>query len=158
MSRVKSAFFYNGKYQIFSNGVILSYARRGLKELVGKISNCGYRTVLLTVNKKRLHRLVHRMVAEAFIPNPEDKPQVNHKDGNKLNNNAENLEWMTSKENHLHARDAGLYPYAKINMTIANDIRELYQTNKYSHRDLAKKFKIGRSSIAGIITNKRWVK
>lgn len=68
----------------------------------------GYLTVDLYDGGKRKTERVHRLVAEAFIPNPDNKPEVNHKDGNKHNNNASNLEWVTSKENCRHAWDLGL--------------------------------------------------
>lgn len=62
----------------------------------------GYRFVNLYQNKKVKNIKVHRLVAKAFIINPENKPCVNHKDGNKLNNNANNLEWNTYSENTIH--------------------------------------------------------
>lgn len=68
----------------------------------------GYFRVCASVNKQRYQRSVHRLVAECYIPNPNNKSEVNHKDGNKANNCAENLEWCTSSENKLHAYRTGL--------------------------------------------------
>lgn len=68
----------------------------------------GYFAVDLYENGKRTTERVHILVAEAFVPNPDSKPMINHKDGNKHNNNAENLEWVTHKENCEHAWKNGL--------------------------------------------------
>lgn len=68
----------------------------------------GYKHVTLQINKKAKRFRVHRLVAEAFIPNPENKPYVNHIDGNRQNNLVENLEWVTPAENTQHAVSSGL--------------------------------------------------
>lgn len=68
----------------------------------------GYKMIGLSYDKHRYLRSIHRLVAEAFIPNPENKPQVNHKNGDKMNNNVNNLEWVTNKENSEHAVEHGL--------------------------------------------------
>lgn len=68
----------------------------------------GYKYVALRCRGRTLNRYVHRLVAEAFIPNPDNKPEVNHIDGNKDNNRWDNLEWVTPKENHKHGRETGL--------------------------------------------------
>lgn len=73
--------------------------------------NSGYLQTTFTLNGKRTKYLVHRLVALHFISNPEDKKYVNHKNGNKLDNSVENLEWVTNSENILHARTTGLNPY-----------------------------------------------
>jgi hypothetical protein len=74
----------------------------------------GYEVICLRKNKKNFYKLVHRLVAQAFIPNPKNKREVNHKDGVKTNNNVENLEWTTSSENKLHASHVlGAYKHLK---------------------------------------------
>lgn len=65
----------------------------------------GYNRVHLCDNGKSKCELVHRLVAKAFVPNPMLKPEVNHKDGDKLNNHFKNLEWVTGKENKKHCRE-----------------------------------------------------
>lgn len=67
------------------------------------VSN-GYQHVMLTKDGQKREPLVHRIIAEIFLPNPEGKPQVNHKDGDKSNNQVSNLEWCTESQNQLHSR------------------------------------------------------
>lgn len=74
----------------------------------------GYANVVLSAKAKPFKKLVHRLIAIAFIPNPEHKPQVNHIDGNKMNNHASNLEWCTQKENSIHASEIGLLGKARL--------------------------------------------
>ena len=69
------------------------------------VSNAGYLRVHFCVNGNGKNASIHRLVAEAFVPNPNMKPEVNHIDGNKLNNRAENLEWVTGAENKKHCRE-----------------------------------------------------
>jgi hypothetical protein len=70
----------------------------------------GYKQVFVSVKNKRYMRYVHRLVAECYLPNPNNLAEVNHKDGNKSNNNIDNLEWCTRSDNMLHAIRTGLKP------------------------------------------------
>ena len=76
--------------------------RKG-KILKPKIDKYGYEAIVLTKDGIRKYYTVHKLVATAFIPNPQNKPTVNHKDGNKRNNCVSNLEWATFKEQKVHA-------------------------------------------------------
>ena len=146
---------FDGKYDVCENGEIFSNVGKR-KKIIGKISKAGYRMVVLTINGKKTYKNVHRLVAELFIENISGLTQVNHKDGDKINNNVSNLEWITPKGNLLHARDNSLLSTNKINMNIANSIRKLYSTGIHSHRKIAAMFNIKKTEVGYIINNKRW--
>ena len=103
---------YEGLYQVSNLGEVRSLKYKGrnnIKILKGASDKDGYRRVALFDKEKcRKEYRIHRLVAEAFIPNPENKPQVNHIDGCKYNNIVQNLEWCTNQENHIHAWKTGL--------------------------------------------------
>lgn len=98
---------FEGLYQVSS----LGYITNGRKRLKTYTINSGYEAIKLARNGVRVSVLLHRIVAEHFVDNNEGKPEVNHKDGNKANCRADNLEWVTSAENKEHARANGLWSY-----------------------------------------------
>lgn len=107
---------YEGLYEVSNLGRVRSLPRFGTNGKCVSVDLCrGYQRVNLWKNGVLTHKLVHRLVAEAFIPNPENKSQVNHIDGNKRNNNVCNLEWVTASENQIHARMNGLNPCVRNN-------------------------------------------
>lgn len=92
---------YEGKYQVSNKGNMRTFQRDRCMSLKQKNTQ-GYMTVMLWNNKKRKDAKVHRLVAEAFIPNPDGLPVVNHKDENPSNNCVENLEWCTQQYNIVY--------------------------------------------------------
>ena len=97
---------YEKFYQVSNLGRVRSFPRNGTikEERVLKPNKVGgYLQVTLQKHKNRKYKKVHRLVAETFIPNLENKREVNHIDGNKTNNCVENLEWVTTSENQLHS-------------------------------------------------------
>lgn len=101
---------YEGYYQASTEGRVRSLSRIRMDGAYkpGKVLNKnrlrdGYEQVALCKDRKRDYEKVHRLVALTFIPNPDNKPQVNHKNGIKHDNRLENLEWVTPRENTMHA-------------------------------------------------------
>lgn len=151
---VKDLSRYEEIYDITSNGEIFN------KQTGKKLKPCedrnGYQRIHLTKNKQHKMHYVHRLVAETFIENPENKPYVNHIDGNPRNNRVSNLEWCTAKENTSHAMENGLLATG---MNTANGkftdeqvefIRECYAAG-YSYRKLGRIFMTEHYAIMNII-------
>lgn len=97
----------DGEYKISNYGKVMT-AKTG-RMLSPTIDARGYERVCLFKMDRHRRYKVHRLVAITFIPNPDNKDQVNHKDGNKRNNSTDNLEWVTNEENMHHSRENGLH-------------------------------------------------
>ena len=150
---------YEGLYQVSTCGNIKSLAKprkngngrsytQKEKLLKQTFTSTGYKKVELYKDGKRKGFKVHRLVAIAFIPNPDNKPEVNHIDGNKINNNIDNLEWVTSSENSIHAYETGLSP----NKKELDEIRIIELYNKgASKEEISRMFDVSNVVIARIL-------
>lgn len=107
---------YEGLYRVSNLGNVLGIKHNKL--LSQKTNKYGYKEVNLFKNRKGKSITVHRLVAQTFIPNNDNKPQVNHIDGDKANNVVNNLEWTTNNENMLHASTTGLRDNKQIGMIV----------------------------------------
>lgn len=152
----KEVIGFGGNYMISDNGKVYSRPRMGSKNnfLNGHITDKGYHQYCLRSHKSKL-MFTHVLVALHFVPNPENKPHVNHIDGNKLNNHFSNLEWVTPSENNIHAIRMGLRNKQRKKQKFASreevlKIRELYPTT--SQVKLSQMFSISRHSIQRIGT------
>lgn len=131
---------YEGLYQVSSLGRVRSLDRISFHlnrwgtltktRIRGRIrrtniSNSGYSYLPLSKNGNDYCAKIHRLVAEAFIPNPYNYPEVNHKDGNKQNNIVSNLEWCTHSMNHIHAVATGLADLEKIRRKHYRKVRQI---------------------------------
>lgn len=124
----------------------------------------GYMQIQLMKNSKNKGFKIHRLVAEAFIPNPKNKPHVNHKDGNKLNNNITNLEWCDRFENMRHAYKNGLlrlkcgiYSHkAKLTEEQVKLIRSQWASGEKSQKEIGRIYGVGQGCISKIVRREKW--
>lgn len=173
--------YYEGIYQVSNFGNVKSldrevapnnrvpYWRKG-KICKQSKSNLGYMTVGFTVNNKQVNKYVHRLVAEAFITNMNDYPQVNHIDCDKTNNRMYNLEWCTNSQNQIHASKNGLNKLhlhrvvhsgekngrALLTKEQVLEIKQKYIPYKYSAKKLSKEYNVSESCITHILNNTSW--
>lgn len=154
-------------FMVSPNGEIYS-KRSGRLMKQNKIGN-GYLGIQTKIGGRKGETYclrVHREVALAFIPNPENKPQVNHIDGDKTNNKVENLEWVTYSENSIHAVETGLFVSlvgeenggSKLNEIDVLFIRENFipKSRTYGARALGRKFGVNKTTIMKIIRRELW--
>lgn len=148
----------NERYLVTKDGVVIN--KKTMRTLTPVMSNAGYWRVNLYINSKTVTRSIHRLVAIRWINNKKGKPCVNHLDGNKLNNDADNLEWVTYKENNAHAIKNGLHnlkgeksPFSKLT---EKDVKYIRKRIDILGKDMAEKFSVSRTLISRIRTGKAW--
>ena len=145
---------FNGVYKINRQGNVL--VTRTNNFLKGSLT-LGYRCVLLNKDKKQYCLRVHRILAGLFIPNPNNKPEINHIDGNKANNSLDNLEWATSSENSTH------YYADKVSekaLLTEDQIREILRRKKLhddnTTRNITRDLGIKKYAISNLVNGKTY--
>lgn len=159
----------HNRFEISSHGRLRNKINQHIYK--PEVLRTGYYSVRTTLGSRnnKIHIIIHKAVAYSFIENPNNYPEINHKDGNKLNNNIDNLEWCSSHDNQQHKYDTGLFDKTKISgesnhahkLTIqdVNFIREHYilGSSEYGLKPLARMFNVSHSTIRSIIRNETWI-
>lgn len=144
-------------YKITEDGVVISYKGKTPKVLKLQEDRDGYYKVELYNNHKHKKYFVHRLVAMQYLPNPENKPQINHKNGNKKDNRVENLEWVTRSENAQKAYDNGqqiALGKPKLTREQVLEIRE--NKDNLNREQLAKRYNVSCGCIQHIKRGRTW--
>ena len=148
---------YDGKYQVSNLGNVRSFSKfkKGDELKQYNPSRNPYLYVCLHKNNKQKHTRIHRLVAEAFMPNPEEKEQVHHINRVVTDNRLDNLAWVTQSENMRYSAENILF--SKINYKIAGEIRDLRESG-VSRLDVAERFSLSPTNITDITKNRIWLK
>ena len=158
---------YEGFYKVSSIGNVVAVHRRGTRaipeSLTPQTTRCGYSSITLVKKRARKTVNIHRLMALAFIPNPDNKPQVNHKNSIKADNRIENLEWMTNGENGKHAWDNGLrtkrfgerHWLSTLNNDLVIEIRRIYPTVK-NYCEVARLLGVSKHQVRQVIKGHTW--
>lgn len=162
---------FEGKYYISNTGKLKSIGGKFTKKCPfgyiteGCVEMIGYRVVALRKPGILVRARIHTLVANAFVKKPESKVRltVNHIDGNKINNNADNLEWITSGDNVRHAVKIGLHnikgekhPHVKLTEEKVIEMRRLRFEEKLTHEEIAKRFGVCRRQAGDVINGVNW--
>ena len=130
---------FGHRYEINEDGTIYTtgnhYNGYKHKRMKTRINRCGYEQVCLSKDGTQKTYLVHRLIADAFLPNPNGLPCVNHNDGNKSNNHVDNLEWVTRSENSKHAVEHNLSGFRD---TILSHLEAINKNTRYTKVVLSK--------------------
>lgn len=156
---------YEDYFQINEEGEVFS--KRSNRILCQNTTPSGYKVISTRIGGRKgkcVLLRIHRLVAEVFVKNPENKPFVNHLDGNKANNSASNLEWCTDSENIRHALNTGLLiplkgeekPNVILTEENVREIRKLYVPKIFGKRKIAKLLGLPLGAVQSVITGRSW--